>query len=42
MYFVAGEIFGAVLCLFMAAPLIIIVASIFVKIDVDRDGEADI
>jgi hypothetical protein len=42
MDFLLGEIFGAVLCLFLAAPLVILIAGMLIRFDVDHDGKEDI
>jgi hypothetical protein len=42
MDFLLGEIFGAILCLFMVAPLGILIAGMLVSFDIDHDGKEDI
>jgi len=42
MDFLLGEIFGAILCLFMVAPLGILIAAMLVRFDIDHDGKEDI
>jgi hypothetical protein len=42
MDFLLGEIFGAILCLFLVAPLGIFIVGMLVRFDVDRDGKEDI
>jgi hypothetical protein len=42
MDFLFGEIFGAVLCLFLAVPLVILIGAMLIRFDVDHDGKEDI
>jgi hypothetical protein len=37
-----GEIFGAMLCLLLLAPVVIIIAGMLVRFDIDNDGKDDI
>jgi hypothetical protein len=42
MDFLLGEILGAILCLFMVAPVVILIAGMLVRFDIDHDGKEDI
>ena len=42
MAFLFGEMFGAMLCLLLLSPVIIIIAGMLIRFDVDNDGEDDI
>jgi hypothetical protein len=42
MDFLLGEIFGAILCLILVAPLGIFIVGMLVRFDVDHDGKEDI
>jgi len=42
MDFMLGEILGAAVCIFMAAPLVIFIIGMLVRFDVDHDGKEDI
>lgn len=42
MAFILGEMFGAFLSLLLLAPVIILIAGMLVKFDIDNDGKDDI
>ena len=42
MAFIFGEMFGAMLCLLLLAPVIIVIAGLLVRFDIDNDGRDDI
>ncbi len=41
MDFFLGEMFGAFLCLLLISPVIILIAGMLVKFDIDNDGKND-
>ena len=42
MDFLLGQIFGAILCIFLTIPIVILIAALLIKFDVDHDGKSDI